>query len=62
MNWGNNKMNIGGHWLFGRPDDIFIKNDILYRRIYETEHTYHDEKIMTKEEFLLCMKEWYNNE
>jgi hypothetical protein len=57
-----NKMNVGGCWVFGRPDDIFIENDILYRRIYETEQTYRDERIMTKEEFLLCMKEWYKNE
>lgn len=55
-------MNVGGCWVFGRPDDIYIENDVLYRRIYETEQTYHDERIMTKEEFLLCMKEWYNNE
>lgn len=55
-------MNAGGYWVFGRPDDVFIKNDILYRRIYETEQIYHDERIMTKEEFLLCMKEWYKNE
>lgn len=55
-NWGNNKMNVGG-----RPDEVFIENDVLYRRIYETEQTYHDERIMTKEEFLLCMERWYNN-
>lgn len=61
MNWGNNKMNAGGCWIFGRPDEIFIENDVLYRRIYETEQTYHDERIMTKEEFLLCMERWYNN-
>lgn len=53
-------MNIGGHWLFGRPDEIFIENDVLYRRIYETEQTYHDERVITKEEFLLCMERWYN--
>lgn len=51
-------MNIGGHWL----DDIFIENDVLYRRIWETEQTYHDERVITKEEFLLCMERWCNNE
>lgn len=52
MNWGNNKMNVG------KPDDMFIKDDTLYRRIWETEQTYHDEKIITKNEFMLCMYEW----
>ena len=55
-------MNAGGHWLFGRPDEIFIENDVLYRRIYETEQTYHDERVITKEEFLLCVERWCNNE
>lgn len=48
MNWEDNKMNIDGRWLFGRPDETYIENDILYRRIYETEQTYHDERIITK--------------
>lgn len=58
-------MNTGGRWLFGRPNDIIIKDDTLYRRIWETEQVCRDEKIMTKDEFLMCMKEWYkgdNNE
>ena len=55
-------MNIGGNWLFGKPDEIFIKNNSLYRRIYETEQVYRDEKIITKEEFLLCMERWCDNE
>ena len=58
-------MNTGGIWLFGKPDEIFIQDDVLYRRVYETEQVYRDERIMTKDEFLMCMKEWYkgdNNE
>ena len=58
-------MNTGGCWLFGRPDEIFIRDDVLYRRIYETDQVYHevyhDERVMTKKEFLLCIEEWYNN-
>lgn len=53
-------MNIGGRWLFGRPDEIYIENDILWRRVYETEQTYHIEMVITKKEFELCMKEWGN--
>ena len=33
-------------------DEIFIKDGILYRRIYETEQVYRDEKIITKEKYL----------
>lgn len=55
-------MNIGGIYLFGKPNEIFIKYDTLYRRIWETKQTYHDEKVITKNELLLCMERWCNNE
>ena len=41
-----------------RCDEIYIENDILWRKVYETEQTYHTEMVISKEEFLLCMKEW----
>ena len=51
-------MNAGGQYLFGKPDETFIENDTLYRRIWETEQTYHDEIVITKEEFKMCYMAW----
>ena len=51
-------MNVGGCWVFGKPDEIFIENDVLYRRIYETEQVYDDEIVMTRDEFMLCYNAW----
>lgn len=54
-------MYIGGTWLFGKPD-VFIQDDVLYRRVYETEQVYRNEKIITKEEFIKCFDEWIRKE
>lgn len=51
-------MPVGRIYLFGKSDNIFIEDDVLYRRIWETEQTYHDEKIMTKNEFIICYNTW----
>ena len=51
-------MNVGGCWVFGRPDDVFIENDVLYRRIWETEQVIIHIPIITKEQFMLCYNTW----
>ena len=51
-------MNVGGRWLFGRPNEIFIEGNKLIRRIYETEQVYNDEIVLTRDEFMLCYNEW----
>lgn len=46
--------------MSNRPDYLWIdeENNILYRRVFETEQVYKDIKIMSKDEFTLCYDLW----
>ena len=45
-------MNIGGHWLFGRPDEIYIENDVDKVGNYYSTYSYTSE--------VSSLKVWYD--
>lgn len=55
-------MNTGSTYLFGKPDEYKIKNDILYRYEYINDTTCKETPIITKTEFLACYEAWVKAE
>lgn len=55
-------MSTGSKYLFGRPDEYEIENDILYRYEDINDTTCKKTPIITKTEFLTCYEAWVKAE
>jgi hypothetical protein len=55
-------MNAGGKYLFGRPSEWEIEDDVLYRYDFISDTEAKKIPIISKNEFMMCYESWVKAE